>query len=230
MTTLVQDNWGICYRSDYFPHHIPTPERLQPTQAALKAQPVTQGGRQAAWFIQLPLGQEAVLRQYRRGGFIARVFYDHYVWCGAHRTRSWAEFKIMQYLQAQHVPVPTPIWASWQRTGVYYRAALITERIPQAHTLASQLFDTDPEMVAQGIKKMHDAGVYHADLNAFNILLDAQKSVWLIDFDRARRYQSLSFSQRKKNLHRLHRSLVKIQGQAGARWYQFLIQAYQALF
>src|SRR5690625_5699225 len=86
----------------------------------------------------------------------------------------------MRYLHDLGVPVPEPIWASWQKHGFYYRAALATERVLGARTLASTLNQASPRPVARAIKKMHNAGVFHADLNAFNILLDAEKVVCLI--------------------------------------------------
>src|SRR5699024_2991061 len=133
------------------------------------------------------------------------LLHDQYLWLGEQKTRSWAEFEVMRYLYDLEVPVPEPIWASWHRHGFYYRAALATERVLGARTLASTLNQVSPRPVARAIKKMHDAGVFHADLNAFNILLDAEQAVWLIDFDRARRCRQLSFAQRKNNLRRLQR-------------------------
>ena len=56
--------------------------------------------------------------------------------------------------------------------------------------------------------RFHDAGVFHADLNARNILL-AGITVYLIDFDRAR-IGSPSVVNAKRNLQRLHRSLEKL--------------------
>jgi len=228
IATVQHAHWGVRYVRAFFPHDTPTPEYLSPTEPTLQAQPVTQGGRQAAWFVQLPLGQQAVLRYYRRGGLVARVFHDQYLWLGEQKTRSWAEFEVMRYLHDLGVPVPEPIWASWQKHGFYYRAALATERVLGARTLASTLNQASPRPVARAIKKMHDAGVFHADLNAFNILLDAEQAVWLIDFDRARRCRQLSFAQRKNNLRRLQRSLLKISGPVGGRWYQHLAQAYKS--
>ena len=51
---------------------------------------------------------------------------------------------------------------------------------PLAQMLAEPLW----EPVAAAIVRMHRAGVWHADLNAFNILIGGEGRVWLIDFDR----------------------------------------------
>jgi 3-deoxy-D-manno-octulosonic acid kinase len=68
-------------------------------------------------------------------------------------------------------------------------------------------------LVGACIRKFHDAGVVHADLNARNILLsetgDANARVYLIDFDRAR-IGKPSKKVSKNNLDRLHRSLAKL--------------------
>src|SRR5690606_2432801 len=45
----------------------------------LYAKPVGAGGRQAAWFVQGDFGR-AVLRRYRRGGLVARLIADRYLW------------------------------------------------------------------------------------------------------------------------------------------------------
>ncbi|OWT56289.1 hypothetical protein CEY11_19750 [Candidimonas nitroreducens] len=75
---------------------------------------------------------------------------------------------------------------------------------------------------------MHQAGVWHADLNAYNILLDRQGAAWLIDFDRGRRGK-LTPRQRRDNLLRLRRSLLKVAGEPGLAYWQGLEQAYRRL-
>jgi 3-deoxy-D-manno-octulosonic acid kinase len=62
--------------------------------------------------------------------------------------------------------------------------------------------------VGAEIARFHAHGVYHADLNAHNILL-TDASVWLIDFDRGElRHPARAWQQ--ANLARLKRSLLKI--------------------
>jgi len=62
------------------------------------------------------------------------------------------------------------------------------------------------------IARFHRAGLDHADLNAHNILFDANGHGWLIDFDRGvQRIPATAW--RERNLKRLHRSLVKLRGE-----------------
>ncbi len=79
-----------------------------------------------------------VLRHYRRGGMIANVLGDRYLWTGAGRTRGFAEFRLLAALRARGLPVPTPVAARYRRKGVHYRADLITRRIGNATTLAER--------------------------------------------------------------------------------------------
>nr|AIA86950.1 CAZy families GT30 protein [uncultured Idiomarina sp.] len=73
---------------------------------------------------------------------------------------------------------------------------------------------------------MHEAGVWHADLNAHNILLDTAGQPWLIDFDRARDYgEPLAHQLRVANMQRLRRSLEKVAGAQGSAFWQSLNRA-----
>lgn len=187
------------------------PELFSPDHLGERARPVTQGGRGAAWFVQFE-GIDAVLRHYRRGGMAARVSRERYLWRGEARVRSIAEFRLLAWLRGQGMRVPAPLAAMYQRRGLGYTAALIVERIPAARSLAQRLPDGEvpPPWVRIGatIARMHRLGVDHADLNAHNILLDAEDRVWLIDFDRGNRDGSGGFGER--NLLRLQRSLRKL--------------------
>ena len=89
----------------------------------------------------------------------------------------------------------------------------MTACIPSATTLADVVAGADQVdglwgSVGRCIRKFHNAGVWHADLNARNILLDSGFRVYLIDFDRAR-LQAGKPVNGEDNLNRLRRSLVK---------------------
>src|SRR5690625_7302858 len=101
IATLTQLGWGVRYVRDFFPQTTPAPEYFSPTSERLHAQPVTQGGRQAAWFVPLPFDQPAVLRYYRRCGLIAQVFHEQHFSLGAEGKRPWAEVGGVRYIYAQ---------------------------------------------------------------------------------------------------------------------------------
>jgi 3-deoxy-D-manno-octulosonic acid kinase len=73
---------------------------------------------------------------------------------------------------------------------------------------------------------LHDANVYHADLNAHNILVDDTQKIWLIDFDKSTR-RTMTRALREQSLERLGRSLQKLLGEQGVIFSGQLQQQYQ---
>ncbi|HLU20094.1 MAG TPA: 3-deoxy-D-manno-octulosonic acid kinase [Pusillimonas sp.] len=214
---------AMCFDSSRI--QSPSDQLFNPGNPQLEATSVQVGGRQSAWFVRAEFGS-AVLRHYRRGGMIARISRDRYIWTGASSTRSFAEFRILQELHSLGVKVPAPLAAAYWRSGPFYRAAILIERIQGVRTLAEA--PAHPHAVARAIHAMHRAGIWHADLNAYNVLLDQTGQVWLIDFDRARR-RTMSTSLRQANLLRLRRSLLKVAGQNGAQYWSQVQQAYEQI-
>ena len=96
------------------------------------------GGRGTVAFIH-DTDRRWVLRHYRRGGFVARLLDDTYLYTGAARTRAYAEFRLLRRLREWKLPVPVPVAARYQRAGPMYRADLLTEELPTRLTLAQAL-------------------------------------------------------------------------------------------
>jgi 3-deoxy-D-manno-octulosonic acid kinase len=101
------------------------------------------------------------------------------------------------------------------RHGLFHRADLVTLRIEESETLADVLLSRplDPDAwqaVGRCIRRFHDHHIWHADLNARNILLDGREEVYLIDFDRGR-FRYIGETWKAANLARLQRSLLKFQ-------------------
>lgn len=189
------------------------------------------GGRGAVCFVRAEFG-EAVLRHYRRGGLVARLSRDLYLYTGEDRTRAFREFRLLAHLRGLGLPVPAPVAAGYRRRGLFYRADLMTLAIPGAIPLAEQLRMDAASWVELGalLARFHAGGVWHADLNAYNILRDADGRFWLIDFDRGRLRDPNRVWQ-QANLLRLQRSLHKL-GLAGADFdvaWQALQQGYREL-
>lgn len=173
----------------------------------------TPGGRGTIAFVTTPDGERWVLRHYCRGGFIARMARDQYVWMGAAATRSFREWRLLRQLRAWDLPVPRPIAARYVRSGLGYRADLITAELPTRLTLAQalqagQLDDTRWHGIGACIGALHAHGVHHADLNAHNVLLGAANEVYVLDFDRGRIRARGPWEGRV--LQRLQRSLAKV--------------------
>jgi 3-deoxy-D-manno-octulosonic acid kinase len=153
------------------------------------------------------------LRRYLRGGVPAFLSRKHYFWFGEERTRSFRELRLLDALRHRGLPVPAPVAALYRRGIVTYVAQLITERIVGARSLSELLSaglmdDARWASIGRCLRRFHDAGVQHADLNAQNILLDPQGKVWVLDFDRGRMRAPGVWSERA--LERLARSLAKI--------------------
>ncbi len=170
------------------------------------------GGRGSVALIDTPAG-ECVLRHYRRGGLVARLLGDHYLWTGADRTRAFSEFRLLLSMAHEGLPVPRAVAARYVRDGLFYRADLITVRLADASTLAELLavgrLDAElAELVGALVARFHRVGIWHADLNAHNILVTGSE-LFLIDFDRGERRRPAE-SWRLANLQRLRRSLIKL--------------------
>lgn len=165
-------------------------------------------GRDEAYFLRYA-DRDMVLRHFRRGGLIGRFNRDLYLLARVANSRAMREFTLLDWMREQGLPVPRPLAARHLPTGPFYRADLITERIPDARPLAEVLLEhTLPERlwsaVGAAIRQMHDLEVNHADLNCRNILIDAGERAWLIDFDKCERRAPGGWKQR--NLARLKRS------------------------
>ena len=152
-----------------------------------------------------------VLRHYLRGGMAATISRDRYVWTGLEQTRAWREWRLLAELRERGLPVPPPVAAQVVRRGLLYSADLITGRLEgrALSVVAREQRLEQWKAVGACIRRFHDEGVFHADLNAHNILLDGD-SVALLDFDRSRLRPPGKW--REQNLERLQRSLRKLSG------------------
>ena len=188
-------------------------------------------------------GRQLFLKDYRRGGMVRHLSQDRYLYTGLDRTRAWREFRLLEMMKRSGLAVPQPFACRVERLGVSYRARLIVEVIDNGGSLAELVktrgFDAvDWYSLGEFIGGFGRQQIFHADLNASNILM-VQGEVasgggvfYLIDFDRGRKLSGLSaplfrYFYQQRMLQRLYRSLVKTANMESAvslqpGWQEFL--------
>jgi len=159
-----------------------------------------------------------VLKHYHRGGLVGHLIRDTYLLSLLGFSRMKSEFTLLVKLRKLALPVPEPVAFRQIRTSLFtYRGDLITRRIPGALTLTARLREAalGPQVwqdIGATIARFHARQVYHADLNASNILIDCNDNVHLIDFDKGAIRPANGERWKSGNLQRLRRSLDKLAG------------------
>ena len=157
--------------------------------------------------------RQFVLRHYMRGGMIGKLVRESYLWTGADSSRPFAEWRMLAKMADRGLRVPRPAAARYCRSGIFYSADIITVRIPNVVAL-SQYIAARPlpaefwESLGAAVRGFHQNGVFHADMNAYNLQIDKEGDLWMLDFDRGKLLPPGPWQQ--KTLSRLHRSLQKI--------------------
>lgn len=192
---------------------------LRASPEFVDGEPLTRSGRGASWSIAIEGGMRAVLRWYRRGGMLRHLMRDRYFgW----RPRPLLELEVTDAARSRGIDVPEVLGVRVDRALGGYRGAIVTREIAGAETLGTAV-ERRPEAperdaivaaVARAVRRMHDRGLHHRDLNVGNILLsrtDGTLAAHLIDLDRAHLGGSVSAAARARALRRLGRSLAKIE-------------------
>ncbi|MGO2353901.1 MAG: 3-deoxy-D-manno-octulosonic acid kinase [Marinomonas foliarum] len=172
----------------------------------------TGNGRGAVWFINSQFGS-FVLRRYRRGGMIAKLNKNRFLFTGKVRTRPWLELALLEKMLNLDLPVPRPIGGLYSVSAGFYQALLLTEKIQGAQDLfdlikSEQHATINWQDIGCVVKRFHKNGIYHSDLNCHNIMIDEQQKVWIIDFDKCEQ-KTPHDTWMKSNIERLKRSLDK---------------------
>jgi len=187
-------------------------------------------GRSALRIIDLPESAQgrAVIRHYQRGGKVQNFVKDIY-WG---RSRPLQELWIGHRAMAEGIPT-AEILAACHTTIFWklHRGDLISKEIEHGKDLATYLAALSQPLSAKNmlqkretiaivgtlIRKMHDVGIFHGDLNLKNIVLqfrtDGNIRCYIIDFDKSSFLAPLPEKMRVRNLLRLNRSAEKFKNQ-----------------
>jgi tRNA A-37 threonylcarbamoyl transferase component Bud32 len=178
--------------------------------------------------VPFPLSQNpserALVRRCIRGGFFGRFFREMYLNWGT--PRPIEELRVSDYARARGVSTPEVLAAAFEKAPpFFYRGALAVREISPSADLQRELLEAQYPLdraslgkkrraiasLGRLIAKMHEAGIYHADLHLKNILLsDADGGLYVLDLDAAKICEPLSDFRKHVNLLRLYRSAEKV--------------------
>ncbi len=162
-----------------------------------------------------------IVRHYRHGGLFGKIFRDRY-FIG---HRALEELFCLTTAEIRGVPVPEALGVSerrrrlWFIPSPFYTALIATTEIVGSINLPEFLNGVDNTKLrgevllraGAAIKKMHDAGIHHKDLNMNNLLVKTgEDAIFIIDFDRAKIFHQLTDRLRSRSLGRLLRSARKL--------------------
>lgn len=184
--------------------------------------------------LMLDRGDETwVYRHYHRGGIVSRVLYDEYFWVGAERTRPVREWRLLAALAGRELPSPRPVAARAERSGLIYRADILTVLLPDTRPLSSMLGDVWHDLrlwsrIGTMLAGFHRAGCDHPDLTAHNVLVNSARQPFLVDFDNASFRSAGEWS--RAGINRFKRSLRKVSLETGTEFdeaaWQTVVVAY----
>ena len=157
-----------------------------------------------------------VVRAVQRGGFFGAALGRAL----AGSRRPLDELAATAQLRAAGAPVPRPAFAGAWRRGPVWQGVVATHVVEGTRDAESWLGETTSPTrrrrafasAGRAVRRFHDAGGWHADLHAKNLLVREREGavdVWVIDLDRARVLTHVDARARMTQLMRLYRSLVK---------------------
>lgn len=185
----------------------------------------TAEGRGTVYFFKLN-GTDLVLRHYKRGGLVAKLNDDSFLYTGIEKSRCHKELSVLEVLRKASINVPEPIAGRIVKKGLIYTADIITKLIPKATELHEILQEKSVHAktwrdIGREIRKIHEAQICHHDINVKNILLmnsNASYKVHLLDFDKCEVRKGNHW--KAGNIERLKRSLNKQVGRCANYYYQ----------
>lgn len=184
-------------------------------------------GRGATYGISLgPV--RAVVRHARRGGLARSFSADRFL---DHTPRFRREMVIAEQLRAAGIATPAVLAGVAYPSGIAHTADVATERVDGVDLAAIFFGATPPSGIARAevwksvgalVRRLHDAGFVHPDLQLKNVLAGPASSsrlpaVWLLDVDTVRSVRLRPAAEKVANIKRFFRSWAKHNAANGPR-------------
>ena len=154
---------------------------------------------------------DLVVRTLMHGGLFRHITGKNFL----SPARTVRELKVSAYLSLHGIPTPEILAVRIMKHGFFSRIEVVSRLVPDSVDLLTWLESprTDSgdlmEKAGRIIRRIHDLGIYHADLHIKNLLLDAGKDLWVLDLDKAYRYDSLPAFLKGINVRRFLGSVKK---------------------
>ena len=209
LTVLVRPEWRDCLLADLLRDFEGVPAEARRVYAHGRVKHFSYRPKDAP--------ARVFVRRARRGGALGALLGGLYAGGG----RPIQELRAVQAARAAGVGVPEPLAVVARAAGPFHRLSIVSREIEGASDLLSLAGTLAPaakrdllRRVADEMRRLHEAGVYHADLTMKNILV-AGESIYFIDLDKAVLQGHRDGRLDVANLSRLNRSIVKLFGAAG---------------
>ncbi len=189
----------------------------QGLDAALRAGRVVAGGRGPQQLVALPRSPAALrLRQAQRGGLFGGFLASRFL----SPRRGEREIETWLALRERGAPIPMPVVAISRRRGLLWESHFGSlDRAECLDGLAWLAFKPSRETLARGaaalgraLRRFHDAGAVHGDLNVRNVLFEHDTPgprCLFVDLDHTRIPNRITPRARMNDLMRLVRSIEK---------------------
>jgi 3-deoxy-D-manno-octulosonic acid kinase len=188
-------------------------------EGTLAGAPVT-SGRGGTQRVVLSGGNVVYVRRYLRGGAARYVVRDLYL---LRPPRPIRELLATEQARASGCRVPIVHAVAVEERGPFYRGWIVTAAVAASRPFITTYLEADAASqqkllgrAGETIRALHDAGVYHVDLNGHNLLVDAYGRITVIDFDRAVLAPPGRYRLGERGRDRFWRSLTKLSAAAGA--------------
>lgn len=181
-------------------------------------------GRGPHTVVQVSGGPDLLLKRCLRGGIARHLNRGRYFAIGRFRR----ELDVGLNAAREGLPVAEtlvvvlraarPGWHAWAAARLIQGASDLTRLLPSISREEER--EALLARAAQAIRRLHDAGLEHRDLNLGNMVARRGEGegwrVWIVDLDRVRRHrEGLSLARRRGAVERIERSWRKIFGPEG---------------
>lgn len=155
-----------------------------------------------------------VIKHYKRGGLFRHLVKQTYVKWG--KTRCQVEYEQLQNAGKMGVSVSEPVAFAYCGE-IFYRGWLITREIKHHKSLADLSKKDEKrmllamEMLIDNVATLIRNRLFHVDLHPGNVLADTDNHIYIVDFDKARRFCGSRNTLRDKYIRRWKRAVQKHQ-------------------